>query len=86
VELKDMLIESSKHKRNEILKQIDNECKNLNRNRDYQFYLGLILQMRELDLKYQVFVVMQAIQDPRISEDSERDLLNEKLFNVAYLL
>jgi len=55
-------------------------------NRDLQFYLVAIQQMKdEIDLKYQLFIVLRALEDSKIVEDNEKDIIYDRLFNYAHM-
>ena len=86
----DTILDQSKFK--EIETRIEKECNQGGDegrvyNRDLKFYLALILQLSigEVDLKYQMYIVLQALEDPKISSDNERDLIHERLFNYGQM-
>jgi len=88
VNFADTILDQSKFK--EIQERIEKECNQGGDerrvyNRDLKFYLALILQLSigEVDLKYQMYILLQALEDPKISSENERDLIHERLFNYA---
>ena len=90
VNFADTILDQSKFK--EIQERIEKECNQGGDerrvyNRDLKFYLALILQLSigEVDLKYQMYILLQALEDPKISSENERDLIHERLFNYAQM-
>jgi hypothetical protein len=57
------------------------------------FYLAIILQLKGLDPRFEIYLLLSALEDPKIQHGgsgdwkvSERDLLNERLFNAAAMM
>lgn len=61
-------------------------------NRDYKFYLVLLSQLKGLDQRYELYLLLTALEDPKVvnnvdlTRKEDLDYLYLRLYNTAALL
>jgi hypothetical protein len=61
-------------------------------NRDYKFYLVLLSQLKGLDQRYELYLLLTALEDPKVvnnvdlTRKEDLDYLYLRLYNTASLL